>query len=374
MQYEEQMMCAGTQARVVCEWPNLTIGNLVTILQFDQVHGYLVKTNTNINEIWVPPHILSNGHRKPWSFKFRKSNFPSHNKRSDGAENTLTEVSCPEFQDKIEDVVAHCGTKVIFKCRVKNSGGNIKISWRKTEPDPCVMRNSGRFMLSQSDDGIAMLTINNTRPSDSGTYLCTVSNEIGSNQCSASLIVSDSLLPLSEPKIQVLSSSSILLEWESDTHNQFLVEYCKLGSGEWLSPNNHLPINSTAYTIEHLIPGETYSFRVISGHNRLVGLPSIAVTLPVADNLRWQQEQFKRRYTELQEINRGRFSVVRLAKDRGTGLEVALKQVSRRKQSHNVTQAEYSLLAGMQHANIIRSMALFDNAPLPGVDTIVLEL
>lgn len=77
---------------------------------------------------------------------------------------------------------------------------------------------------------------------------------------------------------------------------------------------------------------------------------------------------------ELQEIDRGRFSVVRLAKDRGTGLEVALKQVSRRKQPHNITQAEYTLLASMQHLNIIRAMALFDNAPVPGVDTIVLEL
>lgn len=76
----------------------------------------------------------------------------------------------------------------------------------------------------------------------------------------------------------------------------------------------------------------------------------------------------------MQEIDRGRFSIVRLAKDRGTGLEVALKQISRRKQPHSVTQAEYTLLASTQHVNIIRAMALFDNAPLPGVDTIVLEL
>lgn len=84
----------------------------------------------------------------------------------------------------------------------------------------------------------------------------------------------------------MLSSSAILLEWESGPHNQFLIEYCKLGTGEWLSPNNHLPINATAFTVDHLVPGETYSFRIISAHNRVVGLPSAAVTLPVADNLR----------------------------------------------------------------------------------------
>lgn len=96
----------------------------------------------------------------------------------------------------------------------------------------------------------------------------------------------DSALPLAEPKIQVLSSSAILLEWEPGPYNQFLVEYCKLGTGEWLTPNNHLPIYTTVYTVDHLVPGETYSFRIISAQNRVVGLPSVAVTLPVADNLR----------------------------------------------------------------------------------------
>jgi len=281
---------------------------------------------------------------------------------------------CAEFLDKIKNLTSQCGSKVVFKCRVKHCGGNMKISWRKTEPDPCVLRSSGRFVISRTDDGVAMLVINNTRLSDSGSYLCTVSNEIGSTQCSAVLTVTDSLPPLHEPNLEVLSCSSVLLEWESDTYDQFLVEYCKLGSGEWLSPNNNQVVNSQSYTLEHLTPGETYSFRIVAAQNKLVGLPSIAVTLPVADNIRWQQEQFKRRYTELEELGRGRFSIVRKAKDRGTGQEVALKEVLRRKQSHKVTQAEYTLLAGMQHLNIIHAMALFDNAPVPGVDTIVLEL
>lgn len=204
--------------------------------------------------------------------------------------------------------------------------------------------------------------------------MCSASNEIGSTQCCAVLMVTNSLQPLPEPKIQVLSCSSVVLHWENEPYNQFLVEYCKLGTGEWTSPNDHEPINTFSYTIENLIPGETYSFRVIATQNKLVSLPSVAVTLPVAENLRWQQEQFNRRYLELEEIGRGRFSTVRRAKDRGTGLEVALKQVFRRKQSHKITQAEYTLLAGMQHLNIIHAMALFDNAPVPGLDTIILEL
>lgn len=371
-------MAPGTQARIVCEWPELMLGDLVTITKYDPTQGYLVRTNVHLEEIWLPSHILSNNNRKPWSFRFRKTNLVTAQhgcgRRSIDVTNYSDNITCPEFREKIKDISVQCGSKVMFLCKVKPCTKNLQISWRKTGPDPCVMRNSGRFVLNQTQEGTATLLINNVRISDSGTYLCSASNDIGSTQCSAVLIVSDSLQPLREPKIQVLSCSSVLLEWESESYTHFYVEYCKLGTGEWITSNVNSPINTFSYTIEQLIPGETYSFRIVASQNQLVSLPSVAVTLPVADNLRWQQEQFTRRYIELNEIGRGRFSVVKKAKDRGTGFEVALKQVFRRKQTHKITQAEYALLAGMQHTNIIHAMALFDNAPVPGLDTIVLEL
>lgn len=369
-------MAPGTQARIVCEWPDLTLGDTVTVIKYDPTQGYLVRTNILLEELWLPSHvILSNNNRKPWSFRFRKSSLNSPvGRRSVDVTNYSENITCPEFREKIKDVSVQVGSKVMFMCKVKPCNKNLHISWRKTGPDPCVMRNSGRFVLSQTPDGTATLLINNVRISDSGTYLCSAANDIGSVQCSAVLIVSDSLQPLREPKIQVLSCSSVFLEWESESYTHFYIEYCKLGTGEWITCNGNTPINTFSYTIDELIPGETYSFRIVASQNQLVSLPSIAVTLPVAENLRWQQEQFTRRYIELEEIGRGRFSVVRKAKDRGTGLEVALKQVFRRKQPHKITQAEYTLLAGMQHTNIIHAMALFDNAPVPGLDTIVLEL
>lgn len=359
-------MAPGTWARLVCEWPDLVLGDVVHVLKHDPVEGYLVRSNHHLEELWLPAHVLSNYNRKPWSFRFRKASFTTR-------QTVDPEVSCPEFVEKIRNTSTQVGSKVVFRCHFRNTGGNTKISWRKTEPDPCVMRSSGRFVLSKHDGGIAMLTINNARLSDSGSYLCTVSNEIGSTQCSAMLAVSDTLPPLLEPQVEVLSCSNVLVTWEGEGE-LFEIEYCKLGSGEWLSPNGNRVIGGSSYMVEHLTPGETYSFRLVAEALKLVGLPSPAVSLPVADNIRWQQEQFKRRYVELEEIGKGRFAIVRRAKDRGTGQEVALKEVLRRKQSHQVTQAEYALLANFQHVNIIHAMALFDNAPVPGVDTIVLEL
>lgn len=359
------IMPPGTQARLVCEWPCLNLGDLVTIIGYEPTQGYHVRSTTNLDELWIPAHVLANHNRKPWSFRFKKPR--------KSLEGVISENPVPEFRDKMKDITVQTGSKVVLKCRVRNCNRNTKLTWKKVEPNLGVLQN-GKFLQGDCEEGIAMLSIDNIKPTDAGIYSLTVSNEFGSISCNAKVNVTNSYPPVPEPKIQVISCSSVSLEWESSHYSQFIMEYCKLGSGEWISPNNNQPVNSQSFTVENLIPGETYSFRIVSAQNNVVSLPSIAVTLPVAENLRWQQEQFKQRYIELDEIDRGRFSVVRLARDRGTGEEVALKQVIRRKQPHHVTQEEYSLLSGMQHSNIIRSLALFDNAPLPGIDTIILEL
>uniref|UniRef100_A0A6P7GCH9 Triple functional domain protein-like n=1 Tax=Diabrotica virgifera virgifera TaxID=50390 RepID=A0A6P7GCH9_DIAVI len=362
------IMPPGTQARLVCEWPHLNLGDLVTIIRYDPTQGYFVRTSSSLEEFWIPAHVLANYSRKLWSFRLKKPR-----KSLEGILSENSDRCVPEFRDRLKDITVQSGSKVVFKCRVKNWNRNTRQTWKKMEPNVVVLHN-GKFVQGDNEGGIALMVIENARASDAGTYCLTVSNEFGSITCTAKLSITSSYPPIPEPKIQVISCSSVSLEWESNHYSQFIVEYCKLGSGEWISPNNNHPVNSHSFTVENLIPGETYSFRIVSAQNNVVSLPSVAVTLPVAENLRWQQEQFKQRYIELEEIDRGRFSIVRLARDRGTGEEVALKQISRRKQSHQVTQAEYSLLAGMQHPNIIRSLALFDNAPLPGIDTIILEL
>lgn len=132
-------MQTGMQARVVCEWPDLALGSVVTILQSDPIQGYLIKTNAM--EIWVPAHVLSYYNRKAWSFRFRKTGGRRPAESNSCPENlSNAEVACPEFHEKIRDVAVTCGARAALKCKVKKCGGTTKISWRKTEPDPCVMR------------------------------------------------------------------------------------------------------------------------------------------------------------------------------------------------------------------------------------------
>ena len=160
------------------------------------------------------------------------------------------------------------------------------------------------------------------------------------------------------------------MDWEDREVGKCSVEFRSLPSSNWtlaLEEVENPPV------VLDLLPGTSYSFRVV-GKNGIATSASPIVNLPLGDGTAWEAEQFVARYLELDELGKGRFAVVRRARDRGTGQEVALKQTPRRKQSRSLTRAEYDLLASTHHGNIVRAFALFENAPQPGIDTIVLEL
>lgn len=154
--------------------------------------------------------------------------------------------------------------------------------------------------------------------------------------------------------------------------NPYIVEYCRIGTIKWMKSDDK-PGRSRV-TVAALLAGESYTFRLVCPISGVACLPSAEIVMPLNETHMWQQQQFVSRYTSVSELGRGRFSVVRLASDMITGQPVALKQISRRHQDLGTTQEEYKLLASTQHPNIVRGLALFENAPNLGGDTIVMEL
>lgn len=200
LQSENHIMAPGTQTRLICEWPDIAQGEVVTIIRYDATQGYLVHTNTNMKEIWLPVHVLSNYSRKPWSFRFKK---PSR-RSIDGInviDSVISEGIIPEFRDILKDITVQCGTKVVLKCRVRNCGKNSKQSWKKLEPNLCILGN-GKFLLGQEDEGIAIYAIDNVKLSDSGIYSFTFTNDFGTITCSSVLTVTNLYPPLPEPKFK----------------------------------------------------------------------------------------------------------------------------------------------------------------------------
>lgn len=71
------------------------------------------------------------------------------------------------------------------------------------------------------------------------------------------------------------------------------------------------------------------------------------------------QSNFERSYIELEELGRGRFSVVRRCQEIMSGNEVAVKFVNRRKQNEPDTLREYRHLAQIKNPHLISSFGLY---------------
>lgn len=293
----------------------------------------------------------------------------------------------PEILSRTQDTSIQAGNSVLLSCHISNHESS-KIAWRKSEPNPMAIHSSPKFMCSVTNTGEARLIINQTVPQDSGLYVCAVSNQLGIAQCTIGLTVvaynnsnnnnitehDSTQMHSAEINLEIVNPTSVRVSWDftSSTTNSFIIEYCRLGTMQWMR-NEEKPVRSR-YILTGLTPGESYTFRLLCANTNVASLPSSPVTMPLSENHMWQQQQFNNRYIALSELGRGRFSVIRLASDCVTGQKVALKQVLRRHQDLITTQEEYKILASAQHPNVVRGLALFENAPHQGIDTIVMEL
>ena len=79
---------------------------------------------------------------------------------------------------------------------------------------------------------------------------------------------------------------------------------------------------------------------------------------PQLQQPQWQTN-FERSYIELEELGRGRFSVVRRCQEIMSGNEVAVKFINRRKQDEHETLREYKYLSEMKHPNVISALGVF---------------
>ena len=145
-----------------------------------------------------------------------------------------------------------------------------------------------------------------------------------------------------------------------------------------VSPDQPPPISPTSAQL-HSRPARTISN--INPPNNKSSLLDNALPCPVAEvspYRRWSeavevvgrhghglkvsnewQSNFELSYIELEELGRGRFSVVRRCQEIMSGNEVAVKFVNRRKQCEVDTLREFRILAGLKHPYIISSMGLY---------------
>ncbi|XP_066586985.1 triple functional domain protein isoform X3 [Prorops nasuta] len=350
----------GARVRLAADWGKLHAGDELVVSRFDGP-GLVVSPVNVKEELWIPASLIPNSSiSRAWSFRPRKEN----------SERNLVSPQKPEVKvppailAAPSPVRATAGEIARLAVETRNTEG-ATISWKR-ENDQYEIIQGDHYQIRQSA-GFFYLEIVRCRPSDSGVYLCHVQCENGTCIAKISLLVNGSD---GSTWARVLGTSKIQIDWERQDLGICSIECRTMPFQNWVSVLED--VRSPPAILE-LPPGSSYSFRVVSKNGNATS-PSAVVTLPLDDGMGWEAEQFISRYLELDELGKGRFAMVRRARDRGTGQEVALKQTPRHKQSRALTRAEYELLASTHHGNIVRAFALFENAPQPGVDTIVLEL
>uniref|UniRef100_UPI003AAE5F69 kalirin n=1 Tax=Centroberyx gerrardi TaxID=166262 RepID=UPI003AAE5F69 len=296
--------------------------------------------------------------------------------------NFIQEVS-PEFLVPLSDVVCAFGETVVLCCKVC---GRPKPSVTLKGPDQSPVVNTSRFTINiryrSLDTGDIVLKICNLMPQDTGIYTCVAVNDHGSASSSASIKVQGIPAAPGRPVAQEASSTAVMLHWAppaSSAHcsvSSYTVEYRQEDSLLWQQASSS---REECVQIEALIPGGHYQFRVRAS-NRWGGgppsEPSNMVTLPSCNSgydgtgIQWK-ENFESSFSEICEIGRGRFSVVRKCLNKTTKKEVAVKFVSKKMQKKEQVAHEADILRHVQNHQLV---ALQDTYESPASLMLVLEL
>ncbi|XP_029691129.1 kalirin isoform X2 [Takifugu rubripes] len=292
--------------------------------------------------------------------------------------NFIQEVA-PEFLNPLSDVVCAFGETVVLGCKVC---GRPKPSVTLKGPDQNPVTSSSRFTVDIRDTGDILLKICNVMPQDTGIYTCVAVNDHGSASSSASIKVQGIPAAPGRPVAQEASSSAVMVHWAppaSSTHcvvSNYSVEYRQEDSLLWQQVASS---REECVQIDALIPGGHYQFRVRASNPWGVGPPSEPsnmVTLSSSNSgfdgtgIQWK-ENFEATFTELCEIGRGRFSVVKKCLNKSTKKEVAVKFVSKKMQKKEQVAQEADVLLHVQNHQLV---ALLDTYESPTALMLVLEL
>ncbi|XP_057400914.1 kalirin [Balaenoptera acutorostrata] len=296
--------------------------------------------------------------------------------------NFIQEVA-PEFLVPLVDVTCLLGDTVTLQCKVC---GRPKptITWKG--PDQNILdtdNSSATYTVSSCDSGEITLKICNLMPQDSGIYTCIAANDHGTASTSATVKVQGVPAAPNRPIAQERSCTSVILRWlpPSSTGNctisGYTVEYREEGSQAW--QQSVASTLDTYLVIEDLSPGSPYQFRVSASNPWGISLPSEPsefVRLPEYDAaadgapISWK-ENFDSAYTELNEIGRGRFSIVKKCIHKATRKDVAVKFVSKKMKKKEQAAHEAALLQHLQHPQYI---TLHDTYESPTSYILILEL
>uniref|UniRef100_A0A8C1TMF3 non-specific serine/threonine protein kinase n=1 Tax=Cyprinus carpio TaxID=7962 RepID=A0A8C1TMF3_CYPCA len=286
----------------------------------------------------------------------------------------------PEFLTPLADVTCALGETVVLCCKVC---ARPKPTITLKGPDQSLLVNNNRFTINIRESGDIVLKICNLMPQDTGIYKCVAVNDHGTASSSASIKVQGIPAAPARPVAQEASSTAVIVHWlppassGNSAISSYTVEYRQEDSLVW--QQSVVSTADVCVKIENLIPGGHYQFRVSASNpwgisppsdpSNMVTLPSTA-SIYDGTGIQWK-DNFESTFTELCEIGRGRFSVVRKCLSKASKKEVAVKFVNKKMQKKEQVAHEADILRHVQHPQLV---ALIDTYESPKAYMLVLEL
>ena len=147
------------------------------VIKYNAKNGYLIRSNNRNDEFYVPPYLLNQHIRKPWTFRFGK--MPHRRSTVVETPDPLStnvavdnDVELPDFAEKFQDLTVELGAKAIFQAKLRYGARNCTVSWKKLSPTPFSIVSSSKYSCKYiPDDGAIIFVIFQCRLSDSGTSM-----------------------------------------------------------------------------------------------------------------------------------------------------------------------------------------------------------
>ncbi|GAB6033413.1 Down syndrome cell adhesion molecule-like protein 1 [Chamberlinius hualienensis] len=202
---------------------------------------------------------------------------------------TLKIYAAANFEVKYQNRTAKKSEKVTLHCESRGDSP-IYISWRKNN-EPL---NTNGIRYSKLDRVVpygvhSQLIIHKVSRDDEGTYYCNTWNSYGRDDAIIQLDIKEPPEVPSGLKIVDHGGRSVSLTWSQPYNGgsaiqEYVIQY-KKASDDWMPqlPNITVPGRNASAIIYGLLPGTSYSFRVLAKNLLGLSLPSNGVGIATAE-------------------------------------------------------------------------------------------
>ncbi|WAR10793.1 LOW QUALITY PROTEIN: KALRN-like protein [Mya arenaria] len=280
----------------------------------------------------------------------------------------LFEMS-PSVATPLSSLTVKAGESAVFTCRICGRP-RPNVTWTFNNNISVVPDHRTITLLCSPP-----LLLTDLLAADSVEYTCVANSDIVGVVTRATLTVLNLPDPPSKPDMKTQVGTSVHLEWRPPSTVSCAQKqgnttlFNEVGLDYWQAGIPY--VSSTSKVIGDLSPRAIYKFRVRANNTIGMSEPSITydfVAIPTESELTENADgnfttwisTYENDFTELEELERGRFSIVKKTSQNCSGQHFAAKYIKKRGTCKALVETEYNTVQSLQHPGIVRVHDLYE--------------